>query len=131
MPPPRNVAVFVVDTTGGAQALLITDELRGAGISADRAYESRSMKSQMKAADRSGAHVAVIVGSDELAAGTAVVRPLRAERTPRPARRAPNRSPRVRPEGSPMTIAFPGHAGRYWPRLGRRLVARISDMVLP
>ncbi len=76
--PATNVAVFVVDTTGGAQALLITDELRGAGISADRAYESRSMKSQMKAADRSGAHVAVIVGSDELAAGTAVVRPLRA-----------------------------------------------------
>jgi histidyl-tRNA synthetase len=35
------------------------------------------MKSQMKAADRSGAQVAVIIGSDELAAGTAVVRPLR------------------------------------------------------
>ncbi len=79
-PPATAVAVFVVDTTGGEQALLITDELRGAGISADRAYEGRSMKSQMKAADRSGAHVAVIVGSDELAAGTAVVRPLRADR---------------------------------------------------
>jgi histidyl-tRNA synthetase len=36
------------------------------------------MRSQMKAADRSGAQVAVIIGSDELAAGTAVVRPLRA-----------------------------------------------------
>jgi histidyl-tRNA synthetase len=35
------------------------------------------MKSQMKAADRSGASVAVIIGSDEAAAGTAVVRPLR------------------------------------------------------
>ena len=31
----------------------------------DRAYEQRSMKSQMKAADRSGARLAVIVGSDE------------------------------------------------------------------
>jgi histidyl-tRNA synthetase len=77
-PPATAVAVFVVDTTGGEQALLITDELRSAGISADRAYEGRSMKSQMKAADRSGAQVAVIIGSDELAAGTAVVRPLRA-----------------------------------------------------
>jgi histidyl-tRNA synthetase len=76
-PPATAVAVFVVDTTGGEQALLITDELRGAGISADRAYEGRSMKSQMKTADRSGAQVAVIIGSDELAAGTAVVRPLR------------------------------------------------------
>ena len=36
----------------------ITAELRDAGISADRAFENRSMKSQMKAADRSGAQVA-------------------------------------------------------------------------
>ena len=29
-----------------------------------------------------------------------------------------------------MTItAFPGHAGRCWPRLGWRLVARIGDKV--
>ena len=35
---------------------------------------NRSMKAQMKVADRSGAAVAVIIGGDELAAGTAVVR---------------------------------------------------------
>ena len=52
-------------------------ELRRAGRSADRAYDGRSMKAQMKAANRSGAAVAVIIGDDELAAGTAVVRPLR------------------------------------------------------
>jgi histidyl-tRNA synthetase len=74
------VSVFVVDTTGGLEALRITGELRAAGISCDRPYENRSMKSQMKAADRSGATFAVIVGTDELAAGTVVVRPLRAER---------------------------------------------------
>ena len=32
---------------------------------ADRAYENRSMKAQMKVADRSGAAVAVIIGSNE------------------------------------------------------------------
>jgi histidyl-tRNA synthetase len=37
------------------------------------------MKSQMKAADRSGAEYAVIIGSNELEAGTVVLRPLRAE----------------------------------------------------
>ena len=63
--------------TGGREALLITSELRAAGLKADRAFENRSMKAQMKAADRSGATVAVIIGSDELAAGTAVVRPMR------------------------------------------------------
>jgi histidyl-tRNA synthetase len=75
--PDDSVDVFVVDTTGGREALLITSELRAAGVSADRAYEQRSMKAQMKAADRSGAAFAVIVGSDELAAGSVVVRPLR------------------------------------------------------
>jgi histidyl-tRNA synthetase len=77
--PPTAVDVFVVDTTGGTEALTITAQLRGAGLCADRAYENRSMKSQMKAADRSGAAFAVIVGSNELEAGTVVVRPLRAE----------------------------------------------------
>jgi histidyl-tRNA synthetase len=38
------------------------------------------MKAQMKAADRSGADVAVIVGPDEVAAGAATLRALRDER---------------------------------------------------
>jgi histidyl-tRNA synthetase len=75
--PAAPLDVFVVDTSGGFHALTITSELRGEGLAADRAFENRSMKSQMKAADRSGARYAVIIGSDEAAAGTAVVRPLR------------------------------------------------------
>ncbi len=63
------------------EALTLTAELRAAGVKADRSYENRSMKSQMKVADRSGAAFAVIIGTNELEAGTAVVRPLRAERT--------------------------------------------------
>jgi histidyl-tRNA synthetase len=74
---PHAVSVFVVDTTGGLEAMRLTAQLRAGGFSADRAYENRSMKSQMKVADRSGAAVAVIVGTDELEAGTVVVRPLR------------------------------------------------------
>lgn len=76
-PPATDVQVFVVDTTGGLEAVRITAELRAAGFSADRAFENRSMKSQMKGADRSGASYAVIVGTNELEAGTVVVRPLR------------------------------------------------------
>lgn len=77
--PSSAVDVFVVDTTGGGEALVVTAELRRAGLRADRAFDGRSMKSQMKSADRSGARFAVIIGSNELEAGTAVVRPLRAE----------------------------------------------------
>lgn len=75
--PDPSVDVFVVDTTGGAAALTITSELRAAGISADRSYEQRSMKAQMKGAHRSGAAFAVIVGTDEIDAGTVAIKPLR------------------------------------------------------
>jgi histidyl-tRNA synthetase len=76
-PPAPAVDVFVIDTTGGREALALTDELRRAGLGADRAFGSRSMKAQMKQADRSGAALAVIIGTNELAAGTVTVRPLR------------------------------------------------------
>ena len=70
---------FVVDTTGGLEALRLTAELRAAGLTADRAYENRSMKAQMKVADRSGAAVAIIIGRNELAEGAVTVRPLRSD----------------------------------------------------
>ena len=77
-PGPR-LDIFVVDVTGGAAARDLTFELRRAGLAADRAFDERSMKSQMKQADRSGAALAVIIGEDELAAGTATVRDLRGD----------------------------------------------------
>ena len=73
------VDVFVVDTAGGDAARDLTDALREAGIAADRGFDGRSMKSQFKAADRSGARIALVVGPDEAAAGTVTVRPLRGE----------------------------------------------------
>jgi histidyl-tRNA synthetase len=72
--PASRVEVFVVDITGGAEASAICASLRSAGVGADRAYEDRRMKAQMKAADRSGARLAVIVGDDEIAAHTVVIR---------------------------------------------------------
>ena len=75
--PAARVDAFVVDSTGQAAVRLVQD-LRAAGISADRGYDARSMKAQMKAASRSGARVALIVGDDELAAGTVTVRDLEA-----------------------------------------------------
>ncbi len=75
--PESTVDIWVIDTTGGEQALELTHELREAGLSADRSFDGRSMKSQMKAADRSGARIALILGSDELASSTVTVRDLR------------------------------------------------------
>ncbi|HRW37524.1 MAG: histidine--tRNA ligase [Acidimicrobiales bacterium] len=75
--PASRVDVFVVDVTGGSAARAVTAELRAAGIRSDRAFDAKGMRAQMKAADRSGAAYAVIVGDQELADGTATVRPLR------------------------------------------------------
>ena len=74
--PTASVDVFVVDVTGGEAARDLTIELRRAGIRADRAFDQRSMRAQMKAADRSGARVALIVGEQEAADGTVAVRTL-------------------------------------------------------
>ncbi len=78
--PAAAVDVYVLDTTGGAAARDLTVELRRSGFSAERAFDGRSMKSQMKSADRSGARVALIIGSDELEAGVVTLRPLREDR---------------------------------------------------
>ena len=53
------------------------DELRRAGLAVERAFDGRSMKAQLKAADRSGARLACIVGELELAEGLVTLRVLR------------------------------------------------------
>ncbi len=70
----------MVDTTGGSEALALSTELRRGGRTVDRGFGGRSMKAQMKAADRSGAQLALIIGDDELASGTVTARFLRGDR---------------------------------------------------
>jgi histidyl-tRNA synthetase len=60
-PPDATVDVFVIDTSGGDAARDITAQLRAAGVSADRSFDDRSWKAQMKAAQRSGARFAISI----------------------------------------------------------------------
>lgn len=76
---PPSLDAFVVDVSGGDAARDLTAALRLAGLRADRAFDARSMKAQMKLADRSGAAFALIVGPKEAAEGTVLVRSLRTE----------------------------------------------------
>jgi histidyl-tRNA synthetase len=77
--PGRPVAVFFVPLGAEAKArsVVLVAELRRAGIAADLAYGDRGMKGAMKAADRSGATYAVVLGDRDLAAGVAQVKDLR------------------------------------------------------
>ncbi len=77
---PPTPAAFVVDVTGGEAARDLVFRLREKGLFVERAYGGRSMKSQFKAADRSGAPVALLIGNDELASGSVTIRALREAR---------------------------------------------------
>jgi histidyl-tRNA synthetase len=76
---PAGVEVFVVvlGETAGPEAFKIATRLRRAGIGADLDLSARSMKGQMKQADRSGARWAAIVGEQELASGSVTLKDLR------------------------------------------------------
>lgn len=73
--------VFLICLGGQARlvGVKLAHELRRADIRAELDYhdqfqEARSLRAQMKAADRSGASYALIVGDDELAKGQAAIR---------------------------------------------------------
>ncbi|WP_206510695.1 histidine--tRNA ligase [Rhodococcus sp. BGS-1C] len=70
--------VFGVPLGAEAKARIVTiaGQLRGKGISVDMAYGNRGVKGAMKAADRSGARYALVLGDQELAAGTVVLKEL-------------------------------------------------------
>lgn len=58
------------------RAFGLLTELRAVGVEADMAYGGRGLKGAMKAADRSGARYAVIIGERDLAEGVAQVKDL-------------------------------------------------------
>jgi histidyl-tRNA synthetase len=77
LPGKAPLDAFVVDFSGGAAARDLTAELRAAGLRLDRAFDGRSAKAQFKAADRSGARFALVIGPDELAAGQVGIKDLK------------------------------------------------------
>lgn len=77
--PGAHAEVFVVQRAEGGQATAfrIARDLRQDGIATIVGESGRSMKSQMRSANASGANFAVILGEDELARGVALVKDLR------------------------------------------------------
>ncbi|HWD25170.1 MAG TPA: histidine--tRNA ligase, partial [Acidimicrobiales bacterium] len=66
--------ICVVDLIGGDAARDLAHELRRAGVTTDRTFDNRSMKSQLRHANASGARYALIVGAREAASGTVAIR---------------------------------------------------------
>jgi len=74
IPAAPKVFVAAIGEDGRADALRLLRELRRAGVSAHMELEARSIRAQMKRADRLAARLALIVGGDELARGEVTVR---------------------------------------------------------
>ena len=67
----ENADVYVIGLGDvGEQVLALSRSLRQKGLSTEANYMPRSLKSQFKSADRSGAGYVVILGEDEVRNGT-------------------------------------------------------------
>jgi histidyl-tRNA synthetase len=77
--PPASCAVFAVPLGAAAKdrLLLVVNALRDKGVAADIAFGDRGLKGAMKAADRSGATLAIVAGDRDLDAGVVQVKDLR------------------------------------------------------
>jgi histidyl-tRNA synthetase len=73
-----RVDVFGVPLGDEAKLVLVklTGLLRAQGVRADLAYGDRGMKGAMRAADRSGARIALVIGDRDVEAGTVGVKDL-------------------------------------------------------
>jgi histidyl-tRNA synthetase len=74
----RLVDVFIVPLgeAAWAKGVVAAGELRRGGVRVDLAYGGKGLKGAMKAADRSGARFAVVLGERDLEAGVAQVKDL-------------------------------------------------------
>jgi histidyl-tRNA synthetase len=74
VPANLDVYVAVVEDDLRPEAFRFLQQLRDAGFRAEMDHQSRSLKSQLKQANKQGARLAAILGPDELAAGKLHVR---------------------------------------------------------
>jgi len=75
----RPLDAYVIDMSDGLEGLKLRHELREAGFYADGDFDGRSLKARMRAADRSGARVALLLGTGEAGSGSVAMRVLRGD----------------------------------------------------
>lgn len=79
-PTPQDVYIVHQGEAAGRLAFNVAEGLRSYGFSVIQHCGGGSFKSQMKKADGSGAHIALVIGDEEVAAHEASIKPLRVER---------------------------------------------------
>lgn len=80
LPPPEiDVFVAVMDSAYEAQGMKILQALRGAGIKAEKDYNQRKARAQMKFADKIGARLVLFLGEEEVQKGFVTLRNMRSK----------------------------------------------------
>ena len=74
---PAGPQVFVISLGADKTAFLVLEDLRKSGLRADGANFSQSLRAQMRAADKSGAAFAVIIGENEAKENSAALKNLK------------------------------------------------------
>ncbi|WP_147819076.1 histidine--tRNA ligase [Salidesulfovibrio onnuriiensis] len=72
--PAPDFYLAVVEKDAGNQAMIFAQQMREKGLSGDVSYGGGSMKSRMRAANKSGAKACLIIGQDEFENGTVTVK---------------------------------------------------------
>jgi histidyl-tRNA synthetase len=72
----KNIGIFIAPIGDKAlqKSLEVAQQLRDHGVRVDLDYDGKSLKAQMRRADKSGARLVLILGEDELKKKVAVVR---------------------------------------------------------
>ena len=69
-----GAVLVLVDESVSTAAFILLSQLRSAGVAAEMPFDARSVKAQMRAVNARRARVAVILGPDEVSAGSARVK---------------------------------------------------------
>jgi histidyl-tRNA synthetase len=77
--PPPDAYLAIADAAAEGRAMTLARELRRGGVTVITGAAGRSMRSQMRQANASGARFALVLGEKELADGTVSVRDLAAQ----------------------------------------------------
>lgn len=77
----QNLDIYIVHLGDGSAryALKIADQIRKAGYSVKQDFEGTSFKAQMKRANNNGAHIALIIGDEEVKNSSVVIKNLQKE----------------------------------------------------
>lgn len=76
--PAPDFFLAVFDADGLPRGLQLAQDLRRAGFAGEAPFAAKSVKSQMRAADKSNARFCLVLGTEELAGNTVTVKDMRA-----------------------------------------------------